>query len=498
MSGRLLSDIHERYTAGCQLYANGVGACNHQWAGYFYDGLWLIASILHAYLVEQNKSISDLGTDYSREALYNLSLQQDFMGLTGRVRQFNAIEPVANPPSHGDREGIILLRQVTGSAEDAFTVLAHRSAGGLHFLSDIRWNQMNSSQSVPCAAGVCDLQAGWVPADQDSRCPPGTVWDNELGCTDCPAGTFGHPSATACSPCPLGSFSSAPGMPRCEACPEGTSGIIEGLARCIDCPLGYFMNRTGAVECRKCPRDTYGDRRGLSSCIRCPEGKSVEYEGATLPSMCTCKGWLWLGHCLICPYGTRFDQGSCVQCAMDEICEDGRVVGHLPSKKEWEESIHSAGLLLELSQSLPKQLLFVAAGVRAEENRAKLHQDVARFSWTLEADVLALSLNINKALDLPHNGRFGCRLCTFRQAVHSSACCNKFQTVCKHGMALAMSDMSNKLASLSFFPMQGKCTTSRATAPPPPPPPPTTTAAAAATTQQTTTTDAVLVSLVSP
>ena len=28
-------------------------------------------------------------------------------------------------------------------------------------------------------------------------------------------------------------------------------------------------------------------------------------------------------------------EGSCVQCAMDEICEGGQVVGHLPSHAEW-------------------------------------------------------------------------------------------------------------------------------------------------------------------
>ena len=37
----------------------------------------------------------------------------------GRVRQFNAIDPVTYPPSHGDREGYLTMRQWTGPVNDA-------------------------------------------------------------------------------------------------------------------------------------------------------------------------------------------------------------------------------------------------------------------------------------------------------------------------------------------------------------------------------------------
>ena len=40
-----------------------------------------------------------------------LSEQVDFNGQTGRVRQFNAVNPKTTPPSYGDRDGIVLLRQ---------------------------------------------------------------------------------------------------------------------------------------------------------------------------------------------------------------------------------------------------------------------------------------------------------------------------------------------------------------------------------------------------
>ena len=55
LSGRRLADLHANYTAECNSFANGNGPCNHQWAGYFYDGLWLIAHILHKFLVDQGR-----------------------------------------------------------------------------------------------------------------------------------------------------------------------------------------------------------------------------------------------------------------------------------------------------------------------------------------------------------------------------------------------------------------------------------------------------------
>lgn len=55
LSRRTLADLYSEYTDECQGWANGKGSCNHQWAGYFYDGIWLIASILHTFLIDQNR-----------------------------------------------------------------------------------------------------------------------------------------------------------------------------------------------------------------------------------------------------------------------------------------------------------------------------------------------------------------------------------------------------------------------------------------------------------
>ena len=158
------------YLLQCQQFANGLGACDTVWTGYFYDGLWHLAAILHAYLVDQNHSVADLATESSRQALYDLSLQQDYLGVTGRVRQFNSIDPVTDPPSYGDRDGVNLLRQITGGTGHEFTDLAYRSGDGILWLADIRWSPDDSNKIVPCSTGSCDMSAAFLPSDRISQC----------------------------------------------------------------------------------------------------------------------------------------------------------------------------------------------------------------------------------------------------------------------------------------------------------------------------------------
>ncbi|CAE7786272.1 PAO [Symbiodinium sp. CCMP2592] len=130
LSGTRLADISSYSNTACQQFASGVGACDCVWTGYcyFYDGLWHLTSLLHTYLIEQNHSLSELGTtESSRSDLYEKSLGKDYMCLTGRVRQFNSIEPTTIPPSLGDRDGVQTIRHITGGPCNEFTDLAQQS-----------------------------------------------------------------------------------------------------------------------------------------------------------------------------------------------------------------------------------------------------------------------------------------------------------------------------------------------------------------------------------
>ncbi|CAK9004212.1 Gamma-aminobutyric acid type B receptor subunit 2 (GABA-B receptor 2) (GABA-B-R2) (GABA-BR2) (GABABR2) (Gb2) (G-protein coupled receptor 51) [Durusdinium trenchii] len=238
LSGRTLSDLYHDYTVGCEGFGNGKGVCSHQWAGYFYDGMWLIAQVLHNYLIDQNR----------------LALHVDFQGQTGRVRLFNSVEPKTSPPSHGDRDGIVLLRQVTGAPAEAFVQLAFRTEDE-DGRTIRRERSSDTKEMTPCSGATCDFGT-YRPKDRSSSCPAGEVWSMEVECSVCLPGTFA----------PLEKSSS------CLQCAEGQETLV--LCCLVLCNkqngcegilltgsgwpgVGSYADQMQATECRKCPRGTY-------------------------------------------------------------------------------------------------------------------------------------------------------------------------------------------------------------------------------------------------
>ena len=294
------------------------------WTGYFYDGLWLLASVLHTYLVDQNHTLADLGTASSRQSLYDLSLQQDFMGVTGRVRQFNAVEPTTSPPSYGDRDGVNLLRQITGSTGSEFSDLAYRSGDGILWLADIRWSPIDSSKIVPCATGSCDMATAFVPLDRISQCPPGSVFSLQLGCLACEEGRYAEGGWTQCEPCGVGTFANDSGLATCIPCPKGSFSNVLGAGACELCGQGFYANETESTSCARCMPGSYGERKGLEACSECPAGRTTDFAGAIDVEACQCKGELWQGQCVICSGNTRYEAGACLACSEGLTCNGGR------------------------------------------------------------------------------------------------------------------------------------------------------------------------------
>lgn len=404
LSGRRLRDLYDEYTQLCEAFGNGRGSCNHQWAGYFYDGLWLIAKILDTFLVQQNKSLSDLGTLESRQALYNLSLAVDFYGQTGRVRQWRSDTQL-------DREGIVLLRQVTGTPEKAFGELAYRSSEGFEFQTDILWAS-DGSKKVLCQGSLCQLQSGWIPVDGVDQCSPGEVWSKELGCSKCDPGTFSSDGHGDCDPCPVGSYGRDPGMAQCVPCAPGTANPLTGMTACIPCLVGHFMNISGALLCEQCPMGEYAAKNGQSNCTQCPPGRTTTFEGATEEELCRCDGNLWQGRCVQCESGTRFELGSCVSCQGLEICQGGRVVGYHSSDAEWFATIELAGAQSALSQEMARRFFLVASDLQPELNRVVLRSSMSSFAHALQQLLLgdaamqilaAPNEEVQRALELLQN-----------------------------------------------------------------------------------------------
>eukprot|EP00439_Symbiodinium_sp_Y106_P054543 s1761_g7.t1 len=330
LSGRTLSSIYSGYLNDCAAFGNGKGICSVEAAGYTYDGLWHLASVFHGFLIGRGRPYSELNTDFSRESLYNISLQQDYMGATGRVRIFNDVEPTTIPPSYGDREGNILMRQIVGTTAQPLEQLGFWSAAGILWLTDLVWSRTNSSQIVACSSGTCDMSTAFIPRDRSSQCPAGSTWSNELGCGDCPTGRFAALGMTECESCALGSFSNESGLAACFLCPAGSVGEALGAEECTVCHEGFFMNESGQSACLKCNEGTYSDESGLTECRDCPAGRTTNYQGALDAQACTCNGDLWEGQCIRCLDTTRFELGTCVTCQEGLVCDEGKQPELLP------------------------------------------------------------------------------------------------------------------------------------------------------------------------
>ncbi|CAE7903137.1 GABBR2 [Symbiodinium sp. KB8] len=382
MSGRRLSDIYSNYTQDCSSFGGGTGICNHQWAGYFYDGIWLIASILNAYMLSGNRSVADLATASSRQALEELSLQVDFMGITGRVRQFNAVSPTTTPPSLGDRDGVILLRQAGGPPEDTFNQLAYRSETGILFQTDVQWSP-DAAHRVSCS-GTCSLSSAWLPPDRSSSCPDGEVWTNELGCTECPAGQHASGGTASCQPCGMGFFASQPGAASCQQCLPGSYSSATGATACSDCPAGHFRSSAGATDCQKCSEGTYASQPGQVACTLCPPGLTTSFEGALELSVCSCDGFYWEEQCIKCDLSERFDNGVCVSCNRSIICDHGLVIGYAPTDAEWSNTLNMAGKQRTLAQLMTNEFLLAALGIHPQENKEKMEATISLFGATLQ------------------------------------------------------------------------------------------------------------------
>ncbi|CAE7633264.1 GABBR2 [Symbiodinium sp. CCMP2592] len=326
LSGRRLSDLSEQYNTECQSFGGGQGSCNALWSGYFYDGLWHFAAILHAYLVEQNHSIADLGTPSSRLALYELSLRQDYMGLTGPVRQFNSIEPTTTPPSFGDRDGLMLLRQMSGPIGNEFVEVARRTSAATAWLADLRWSPVDSTKMIACSGVTCDLDSdsAWIPRDRIEQCPAGSVFSIELGCVACTPGKYANTNMTECSSCGIGTFANETGQGECTPCSPGSFNNVLSAESCELCGQGFFANTSGASLCRKCDFDTYAAEKGLMSCSACPAGTTTAFTGAVDEEACQCKGELWDGECVVCTGDTRFEDGRCISCSRGLICDGSK------------------------------------------------------------------------------------------------------------------------------------------------------------------------------
>ena len=174
-----------------------------------------------------------------------------------------------------------------------------------------------SPSCTACAPGTANPLVGQTAPQSCLPCSPAsfTGLPGQGACTStCPAGFIGGAAgqaslATACSPCPLGTYSSFAGSLRCTPCPPGQFAAETSASYCDSCPAGFFSNLPAATSlgnCSQCAAGSYNPAPGqtFAGCVPCPAGTASAAPGASD-----------LVQCAPCAAGTFAPAGS-VACAI--------------------------------------------------------------------------------------------------------------------------------------------------------------------------------------
>jgi hypothetical protein len=161
-------------------------------------------------------------------------------------------------------------------------------------------------------------------------------FSNNLGltdCQDCPNGTYSSTNSSACTLCPLGSFSYGGGKSTCTACAGAwwtsdvgstsisscnvcKEGFYKSNSTCVQCPINLYST-AGSTTCSGCAPGRY---KGNVSCEDCPSGR---FQPDYLQTMCFDCGFGSVNlfgstaknsSCLKCPAGKYTNSSASIEC----------------------------------------------------------------------------------------------------------------------------------------------------------------------------------------
>ena len=118
--------------------------------------------------------------------------------------------------------------------------------------------------------------------------PRSTVRQNSSTCAGlCPAGKYSTGGASACSPCPVGTYGSVAGLTTalctgsCSSLPGASCGAAATAANGTVCPPGQYASVSNAASCSLCQPGTYAPVAGMATCLQCGP---VRYQSSALPA----------------------------------------------------------------------------------------------------------------------------------------------------------------------------------------------------------------------
>mmetsp|Transcript_60346 Transcript_60346/g.176392 ORF Transcript_60346/g.176392 Transcript_60346/m.176392 type:complete len:1544 (-) Transcript_60346:181-4812(-) len=292
-----LYELKQSYYSSCSA---GEG-CHNDFAAADYDGLSTMVNAFDIWLRNSgNLSAIDYDSRAPIQELYDIALQTDFLGVTGRVKFYSSTDLAC------ERQGSFTLKQYSNlpnaTGEDGWINRAsYTNLDGFGLLQS--WIPYHWQDDTETYFGS---GTGWVSVT------PGVVASfggNATGLDDvlndwkyCPAGTTVDDTGKLCISCPTGKYGQGG---ECRDCPHGTYASREGMELCPNCPAGKYQNETGAANCSNCLAGAISDPESPWQCKACPQGKLSGRDG--------------LDVCDVCDTGKYQDvEGSseCVSCAV--------------------------------------------------------------------------------------------------------------------------------------------------------------------------------------
>ena len=213
--------------------------------------------------------------------------------------------------------------------------------------------QMMQPKDGWCGESASNCEAGcgsvWCAATSTdiSPCPPGrySATAQADSCIDCGAGKYYGSAGAAsdlCENCAEGQYSAA-GAPACTNCPAGTYTTAPGSAICTNCDACKFYGAEAQISdtCMDCAEGQYSVA-GASACITCEAGKysessqaacrdcspgsftnTLEQPGATSCTACPAGQYSIFPQepCHLCPIGQYNDAPNKTNCT---LCAAGR------------------------------------------------------------------------------------------------------------------------------------------------------------------------------
>lgn len=173
-----------------------------------------------------------------------------------------------------------------------------------------------------------------IPNRSCSTCPEGSitaVQGSTRICSSCPAGKLCSINPALTRACTEGYFRPTNNS-ICIPCLPGTylNSTLSSATACSSCPEGTYSSQLGSTNCTKCTGNTFSNVRQSTECFLCPTNSASNQNG----TLCLCQKHFYLetnifgstGTCKQCTFQTCQANASLTACEIGSVSDVSRCI----------------------------------------------------------------------------------------------------------------------------------------------------------------------------